>query len=319
MSDRPSASPARILCVGASPAAQRVMFFDRLRPGAVNRAREVREGAAGKSINVAKVLHALGAAPVAVTFLAGARGRAIANDLANRGIPLRAVEVPAETRQCVTIVEEGAGRVTELVQETPPVEPGHYEALFGLVEEELARVAAVVLSGTLAPGDGPAFHARCVETARQRGRLSVVDTAGEPLLLALTAKPDVAKPNREELAAALGRDLADEPALLEAMDSCLRRGARAVVITQGPEAVLAMNAEGAWRIRPPAIKALNPIGSGDAFTAAMTLALVEGASLAEACRRGAAAGAANALQPMAGELDPADYRALIAKTEIEAV
>lgn len=317
MSDPSSASQPRILCVGASPAAQRVMFFDRIRPGAVNRAREVREGAAGKSINVAKVLHALEGRPIALTFLGGARGQAIARDLEARGIPLRYVEVPSETRQCVTLVEQDPNRVTELVQETTPADPGHYEALLSLVTEELTRCAAVTLSGTLAPGGGPAFHGRCVEAARRANRLAIVDTTGEALLLALAAGPDVAKPNCEELAATLGRDLSEEPVLLDAMDFCLRRGAGAVVITRGAAPSLARNAAGAWRIWPPAIEPVNPIGSGDAFTAAMTLALVEGKPLAEACRCGAAAGAANALQPMAGELALEDYRRLLKAVRIQ--
>ena len=42
-----------ILCVGTTPAAQRVMVFDRLIAGEVNRARITLDGFAGKSVNVA--------------------------------------------------------------------------------------------------------------------------------------------------------------------------------------------------------------------------------------------------------------------------
>ena len=51
-----------ILCIGTTPAAQRVMLFRKLTLDAVNRAAATHDGAAGKSINVAKVLKTLGEA-----------------------------------------------------------------------------------------------------------------------------------------------------------------------------------------------------------------------------------------------------------------
>ena len=60
----------KILCIGTTPAAQRVMIFRKLTPDAVNRAVTTLDGAAGKAINVAKILKALGAHPVATGFLA---------------------------------------------------------------------------------------------------------------------------------------------------------------------------------------------------------------------------------------------------------
>ena len=58
----------KILCIGTTPAAQRVMIFRKLTPDAVNRAVTTLDGAAGKAINVAKVLKALGAHPIATGF-----------------------------------------------------------------------------------------------------------------------------------------------------------------------------------------------------------------------------------------------------------
>ncbi len=60
-----------ILCIGTTPAAQRVMIFHRVNVDHVNRAALTLDGAAGKSINVAKVLHALGGPVTAVGFLGG--------------------------------------------------------------------------------------------------------------------------------------------------------------------------------------------------------------------------------------------------------
>ena len=62
-----------ILCLGTTPAVQRVMVFRKLTLEAVNRAAATYDGAAGKSINVAKVLQTLGDEPLATGFLGGPR------------------------------------------------------------------------------------------------------------------------------------------------------------------------------------------------------------------------------------------------------
>jgi fructose-1-phosphate kinase PfkB-like protein len=49
-----------ILCIGTTPAAQRVMVFRKLALDAVNRAVSTMDGAGGKSVNVAKILKTLG-------------------------------------------------------------------------------------------------------------------------------------------------------------------------------------------------------------------------------------------------------------------
>ena len=66
-----------ILCLGTTPAVQRVMVFRKIALDAVNRAAATAEGPAGKSINVARVLKQLGERPFAIGFLGGERGKFI--------------------------------------------------------------------------------------------------------------------------------------------------------------------------------------------------------------------------------------------------
>ena len=63
----------------------------------------------------------------------------------------------------------------------------------------------------------------------------------------------------------------------------------------------------------------NPIGSGDAFTAGLVWRLLRGDDLGEACRWGAAAGAANALTLMAGEVNKEAVECLASEVKIETV
>ena len=284
-----------ILCLGPTPAAQRVMVFRKLNLDAVNRAATTLEVASGKPVNVAKVLQELGASPIVTGFVGGARGEFVRSQLLARQLPQDFITVAAQTRQCLTVIDETTGMQTELVEESQPVAPSDYVQLEEVVRRRLADCEAIILSGSLTPGGPTDFYRRCVQLAKQAKAFAAVDAQGASLIAALEAKPDLIKPNRAEVAATVGRELKTEPELRAAMHELHERGAQRVVVTNGRQPTLASDGSRCWRITPPIIKALNPIGSGDAFTAALVWRLLRGDNLGEACRWGSASGAANAL------------------------
>src|SRR5438477_2525367 len=164
-----------ILCIGPTPALQRVMVFRKLALDAVNRAVATFDGIAGKSVNVAKVLKALGEQPFAVGFLGGKRGSDLRNEMAARSIELDFVQVAPLTRLCVTVIDEANRTITELVEESQPVAAADYDALFTIVQKGTKRCRAAIMSGTLTP-DGPEnFYLRCTQSAHVAVALSVVD------------------------------------------------------------------------------------------------------------------------------------------------
>ena len=302
-----------ILCIGTTPAAQRVMIFNRVVVDAVNRATTTLDGVAGKSINVAKVLQVLGASVAATGFLGGPRGRQLEALLQARNLDCEFVTVAAPTRECLTVIDEAADTVTELVEESRPVEAADFETLFEIIRRRVTDCQAVVMSGTVA-GGGPAdFYLRCTRLAHAAGAISVVDASGQALLEALPSGPGLVKPNRAELEATAGRALESEEELRDAMRDLHGRGAQRVVVTDGSKPVTAFDGKRFWRVLAPEVRALNPIGSGDAFTAALTWRLTQGDGLEEACRWACAAGAANALTAMAGEVTRQEVDRLLSK------
>lgn len=308
-----------ILCVGTTPAVQRVMLLSQLNIDHINRARAVFEGSAGKAVNVAKVLRELGENPRLTGFLGGGRGEFIRRDMAERGVDTRFVPVASETRQCLTVVDEGTATHTELVEESKTVSISECQDFLRLVHEALDQCRVVVMSGTIAPGVPDTLYFDIIELARPKGILTVVDAQGRPLQKALASRPGMVKPNRVELASTLGRGLNSEQELLKAMDDILERGAERIVVTAGRAPTLAAQGGKRWRITNPEIDVRNPIGSGDAFTAGVVWRLTRGDDLGEACRWGAACGAANALTWMPGDLRHEDVKALAAKVQVEAL
>ena len=309
----------KILCIGTTPAAQRVMVFRKLTPDAVNRAMTTLDGVAGKAINVAKILKTLGAHPIATGFLGGQRGEFLRAVMAGKKIKSDFVTVKAATRQCITVVDESAGTHTELVEESRPVTSADFKNFMAVVRRHITGCRAVVMSGTIASGGPATLYRDCVRQAENAGAISVVDAQGEALTEALKAKPGLVKPNRPELAATVGCELRSEADLKLAMRELCERGAQRVIVTAGPEPALAFDGNVFRRIITLRIKVVNPIGSGDAFTAGVVLRLLRGDDLGEACRWGAAAGAANALTPMPSELHRKEVTRLAKEVRVQKI
>ncbi len=82
-------------------------------------------------------------------------------------------------------------------------------------------------------------------------------------------------------------------------------GAAGAVLTLGAAGAVALLDGAEWRTSTRPVKAVNPVGSGDCFAAGLTLALQRGEGAAAALRLAAGAGAANAVSPYNGDVDPA--------------
>lgn len=133
-----------ILCIGPTPAQQRVMVFPKVTLDAVNRASETIEGIAGKSVNVAKVLNQLGEKVVATGFAGGERGAQLVRLLETRGIEADFVTIPAATRQCTTLIDQATRTITELVEESRPIPASAYDELKSIILRRSRGSAALV-------------------------------------------------------------------------------------------------------------------------------------------------------------------------------
>jgi tagatose 6-phosphate kinase len=305
-----------ILCVGGTPAMQRTLFFEGLEPGAVNRAYEVRVTASGKVVNVARAVTVLGGQILLATFLGGDSGRFVARELDARGVPHDIVwtEDDAPTRTCATLVPDD-GPVTELVEEALPVSEKDVAALEEVATRHLSEAEILCLIGSFPPGVPDDFYARLAKAAREAGVPVLIDAQKAPLRAALQERPFLVKPNLEEAAATL--DLPNgRPDDSAAVSALTEAGAGWALVSMGAAGAMLGNSSGdLWRIEPPRVEAVNPIGSGDVMAAGLALALVRGDFVPDAVAYGTACAAANALTPTSGEVRPADVEGLLCRVE----
>ncbi|MBI1830823.1 MAG: bifunctional hydroxymethylpyrimidine kinase/phosphomethylpyrimidine kinase [Planctomycetes bacterium] len=280
-----------ILAAGLTPAWQQIMCFRRLVPGAVNRAGQVHWCASGKVLNVGMALASLEVSSHTIAPLGGWSGAAIRTEFQTRGLLATWTPTGAATRVCTTVLSEEDHLSTELVENAAGLTEADLDA-YAAVYHGLAKQAnIVVLTGSLPTGTPPTFYRRLVENTPCP---VVLDARGPELLAALSARPRVVKPNREELAATVGRTLANREDLLDAMRELIERGAQAVVVTQGKEAVWVMEGREVWELTPPVVTPIvNPIGCGDCLAAGIAWGLSRGDALLDAVRLAMAAAADN--------------------------
>jgi len=306
-----------IVAAGLSPAWQTVMRFPALAPGEVNRATSVLRCGSGKVLNVAIALEALGCATRVVTVLGGAAGAAAGAECSARTIDLIAVPTAAETRCCTTLLDDATGRTTELVENAGPVGPDELGAFMAAYRRAAADAVVVVLSGSL-PAGTPATLYRDL-LAHTPGP-AILDARGPELIEALSARPLLVKPNREELARTIGHALDGDEATFTAMDELRVLGAQWVLVTDGARPALVLGPEGAFRVVPPTPEALvNPIGCGDCLAAGIAAGLIEGREVLDALRSGFACATDNCRTILAGRLDRAVVAALEDRVIVERV
>jgi 1-phosphofructokinase family hexose kinase len=308
-----SANGARVVCVAPNPSIDRTYDIDRLIPGGIHRPARARAVAGGKGINVARAAHALGADVVAVPLLRGHAGQWLADELAGHGIAVRAGWAPGETRTCISIHDPMTDGLTEFYESGDPIPADAWSAFEALVGEVLEGGAGVMtISGSLPTGAGDDALLGLCRVARQAGVPVHLDAHGSGLLAALAERPSILKLNAAEAAeiAQLVDPTGDgqprDPSA--AVEALVTFADRAVVVTRGREGAVVAGPDGRWRVGPVPVEGRYPVGSGDAFLAGLATALAAGDELDRALRLATGAGAANALVPGAGELDPAEAR-----------
>lgn len=297
-----------LLCITPAPAIDRTAHVERIAHDEVLRPLDLVALPGGKGVNAARAAVHLGGRVVTTGIAGGHAGRWIVECLSAEGLEPHWSFAKAESRTTYVTVDS-AGESVIVYERPAPATDDEFEAFLRLLQERLLpSCGRAIVAGSIPAGIDARGHAAIVEVCRRAGRPLLVDASGSGLVSALAAGPDIVKIGRVE---AVEAGVADaEAGVVEVAVSLTDRGARLAVVTDGARDVAAADATTVWQLNVPEVQAVNAVGSGDSFNAAMSLALLDGADVATALTKGVAAGSANALTLSAASLDPAVARAL---------
>jgi 1-phosphofructokinase family hexose kinase len=296
-------NPPQLLCVSLNPAIDRRITVAQFRVGEVNRAISVDPASGGKAAHVAFTATALGAEVRWLAFLGGPDGEACRAGIEARGVTPVVVPIAARTRTNLEIIDESSAKITEVLEPGPVIHEKELVDFARYFTVELRSVPMVILSGSLPKNVPDSFYADLIKTAKDAGCRVFLDASGEPLTQALSASPDVIKPNREEAAAILHRKIGTVEEAVAAARDLRARGPKTVILSLGAEGAVVVDGEHALLGVPPRVEAISTVGSGDSFLAGWVMGAAFGSSsLEETLRLAIACGTANCLAESPGML-----------------
>lgn len=242
----------------------------------------------GKGANQAVAAAKLGAR-VAMIGRVGADsfGQALATNLGNAGVDVSALSVDGTAPTGIALIEVddgGQNTIVVVAGANGQLRPEHVEA----ARTEIASAQALIVQLEI-PLD-TVVHA--LRLAQEMKVLTLLNPAPARSLAAeVFALTDILVPNETEVSLLTGIPVTDWASAESAARALNRRGARQVVVTLGERGALAYVDDSVLPVSPFTVQAVDTTAAGDAFVAALAVALAEGRPFAAALREASAAGA----------------------------
>ena len=311
-----------IITVTLNAAIDKTLAVPNFRLGRRHRAVEQTAMAGGKGVNVARALRRLGQPVIATGIAGGPTGTRIVEHLTEEGILNDFVRIREESRTSTAVIDPTTGEQTEINEHGPQVSEGELE-LFVDKLLYLAKGAAVcVFAGSLPRGVDPGLYGRLIEEMRRLGVTTLIDSEGEPLLLATRGAPGVVTPNEIEAEGLVGHEFADEDDRRRALGEMVEMGAREAIMTLA-DGCLAVLGDGSdrslYRATLEPLEPVSSVGSGDAFLAGFVAARYGGRDPDRCLRFAVACGAESTQHFGAGQLEPRDVERLVSEVQVETL
>ena len=299
-----------ILTVTANVAIDRTYVIDELTSARSTRCSKVFAHTGGKGVNVSRSSPPSAARRSSPGLIGDAALDEATRELAAAGLDAALFPVARATRQTVTVTAKD-GTTTAFDEAGPQITQHGMGGLRAALHKLLHDADMVVIAGSLPPGTPEESLANLCKTGEpppgtghpRRPRRGHAGRA-KPSPSGRQAQPRRARADARPRAHQRRSDRSKRARELRA------EGAQNVVVTLGADGAIGLNEHGAWRVTHPAAPG-NPIGAGDAFSAALAMALTNDQPFEQALQEGAAAALASLKAPTAGALNPADMRSAL--------
>lgn len=259
---------SKVVTITLNPALDLTGSVNELNVGSVSLVQQSNLHAAGKGVNVAKVLSDLGA-DVTVTGFLGKDNPELFHQLFNDiNVKNEFVEVEGATRINVKLVEAN-GNVSDINFPGVQVTTGEITRF----EETLFRLAEThdyfVLAGSLPGGVTAEQCAAWIKALHQQGKKVLFDSSKAALKSGIEAHPWLIKPNDEELGDFVGEHLETPEQCQAAAQTLSDKGIENIVVSMGADGVMWLN-QGKWlRAQPPRMNVVSTVGAGDTLVAGL--------------------------------------------------
>lgn len=258
----------KVATITLNPAYDLVGFCPNIEVGDVNLVKMAGLHAAGKGINVARVLNDLGIDVCVSGFLGKQNSEGFTQLFKKMDVDNQFKMIAGKTRINVKLTENN-GEVTDLNFSGFTVHPEDWQLFSQHTIKLFNHFDMISVNGSLPEGIAPDRFAAWLKSLVHICPRVVFDSSREAFNIGLQAKPWLIKPNDKELSMWLGRDLNGVTDVVSTAKKLVAEGIKNVVVSLGSEGAVWITKNEAWVARPPVCDVVSTVGAGDSMVAGL--------------------------------------------------
>ncbi|HEK2687790.1 TPA: 1-phosphofructokinase [Proteus mirabilis] len=263
----------RVATITLNPAYDLVGLSTPIELGEVNRVTTAGFHAAGKGINVAKVLKSLGIDVTVGGFLGKENQDGFQKEFSEAGIANRFQMVEGRTRINVKLTEPN-GKVTDFNFSGFEITKQDWTRFVNDTLSWAGQFDMICVSGSVPPSIDLNDFTAWMKRLRSECMCLIFDSSREAFVAGLKALPWLVKPNHHELEIWAGRPLPELSDVAQAAHELRQQGIAHVVISLGEQGAMWVNASGAWMAKPPKCDVVSTVGAGDSMVGGLIYGLM---------------------------------------------
>lgn len=286
----------KIITLSLNPVADITFYVNRYVPGVENTVESELYDAAGKAVDVARVLRSYEIDNTALIVAGQENSKRYFERLKDENVKTRVIYTEGRLRENISVVTPD-GVLTRLVRKSPKLKHRTIDELETALSEEIKKPATlVVVAGQMPDGVTDELFTEICAFIKECGGVIALDTKAMTLDNISKIHPWVVKPNFEELCALVGKKPANKQELKDAVKLVADSGARHVLASLGAEGMLYTDGKVFYKADVPELSELkSTIGAGDASLAGFIIAHDYKYDLKRSVRFAAAFGTASCL------------------------
>ena len=308
-----------ITSISLNPSIDRTLTVEGFTPGGLNRVLSSSDVAAGKGINVALTVSALGLDSECIGFMFRDSAPLFEKRLMVNSTAYDFIWLEGSARTNVKVFDQAAGVVTELNESGREIDADSLGKMTELVCAHAENSDFLILSGSLPPGCPADYYATLIDAVDGLGCRCVLDADGERLKRGLEARPFMIKPNRFELETMTGRKLETIAEIRDAARQYIDQGVEVVAVSLGADGAIILQGDEALYAPRLNIEVKSTVGAGDSMVAALVAGFMAENDLEETFRMGMASATARCMTEGYRIVDKTLYRAVMDMVKIERI
>lgn len=308
-----------ITSISLNPSIDRTLTVDSFAPGGLNRVLSRSDVAAGKGINVALAVSALGLDSECIGFMYRDSGALFEKRLMVNSTAYDFIWCDGSARTNIKVFDRSAGVITELNESGITITEKDLSDMVDMVTRHAENSDYLILAGSLPPGCPVDYYKTLISAVEGLGCRCVLDADGDRLKYGLEAKPFMIKPNRYELEMMTGQKLDSLQKIRDAAQKYIDMGVQVVAVSLGEDGALITDSKETFYAPRLKIDVKSTVGAGDSMVAGLVAGFMGENSLEDTFRMGVACATTRCMTDSFKTIEKTVYKAVLDMVKTERI